>query len=95
MNKHTLSSITKLATSAESPHRHIPDDLCGEKNEVVDKDNMKSPIASKWKRKLLEKLLAKEIMLLNSIDGQGENNDIKNPPKVTKNTISSKAFIWP
>jgi hypothetical protein len=42
---------------------------------------------------LLEKLLAKEIMLLNSIDGQGENNDIKNPPKVTKNTISSKAFI--
>ncbi len=93
MNKHTLSSITKLATSAKSPHRHIPNDLCGEKNEIVDKDNMKFPIASKWERKLLEKLL--EIMLLNSVDGQGKKNDIKNPPKVTKNTISSKAFTWP
>ncbi len=47
VNKHTLSSITKLATSAKSPHRHIPNDLCGEKNEIVDKDNMKFPIASK------------------------------------------------
>jgi hypothetical protein len=54
---------------------------------------MKFPIASKWERKLLEKLL--EIMLLNSVDGQGKKNDIKNPPKVTKNTISSKAFTWP
>ncbi len=82
-------------TSVESPHRHILDDLCGEKNEVIDKDNMKSLIASKWKKKLLKELVAKEIMLLNSVDGQGEKNDVKDSPKVTKNTISSKAFIWP
>jgi hypothetical protein len=55
---------------------------------------MKSPITSKWKRKFLEEILVKEIMLLNSIDGQGENNDVKDSPKVTKNTISSKALIW-
>jgi hypothetical protein len=42
---------------------------------------------------LLKELVAKEIMLLNSVDGQGEKNDVKDSPKVTKNTISSKAFI--
>jgi hypothetical protein len=47
VNKRTPSSITKPATSAESPHRNILGDLCGEKNEVVDKDNMKFPIAFK------------------------------------------------
>ncbi len=95
MNKKTPSSITKPTTSAKSPHRNIADDLCGEKNEAVNKDNMKSPIACKWKRKFLEELVAKEIMLFNSIDGQGENNDVRDSPKVTKNTISSKALIWP
>jgi hypothetical protein len=47
VNKQTPSSSTKLATSAKSPHRHIQDDLCGEKNEVVDKNNMKSHVAFK------------------------------------------------
>jgi hypothetical protein len=42
---------------------------------------------------LLEELVAKEIMIFNSIDGQGENNDVKDFPKVTKNRISSKALI--
>jgi hypothetical protein len=47
VNKKTPSSITKPTTSAKSPHRNIADDLCDEKNEAVDKDNMKSPIACK------------------------------------------------
>jgi hypothetical protein len=42
---------------------------------------------------LLEELVAKEIMSLNLVDGQGENNDVKDFPKVTKNIISSEALI--
>jgi hypothetical protein len=42
---------------------------------------------------LHEELVAKEIMLLNSVDGQRENNDVKDSPRVTKNTISSKTLI--